>query len=64
MAIKMCEDRGAKCFILPNEFNVDNAAMIAWTGILQFNAGDVLDVESADIFPYLRTDEIEITWRD
>ena len=64
MAQKMCEDRGAKCFILPNEFNVDNAAMIAWTGILQFNAGDVLDVESADIFPYLRTDEIEITWRD
>jgi glycoprotease/Kae1 family metallohydrolase len=37
MAIKMCEERGAKCYILENEYNVDNAAMIAWTGILMYN---------------------------
>ncbi len=63
MAIKMCEDRGASCFILPNEFNVDNAAMIAWTGILQFKSGQEMDLSSASINPYERTDEVDITWR-
>ena len=38
MAKKMCKSRGAKCFILPNEFNIDNAAMIAWQGILEHKA--------------------------
>ena len=64
MAISMCEDRGASCFILPNEFNVDNAAMIAWTGILQFGSGQQISVEEARINPYERTDEVDISWRD
>ncbi len=64
MAKKMCADRGAKCFILPNEFNVDNAAMIAWTGVLRFKSGHQTDVSSATIFPYLRTDDVEVSWRD
>jgi N6-L-threonylcarbamoyladenine synthase len=64
MAQHMCEERGATCFILPNEFNVDNAAMIAWTGILQYNSGQRTQVETVDVKPYLRTDEIEITWRE
>jgi len=65
MAIKMCEDRGAKCFILPNEFNVDNAAMIAWTGVLKFKSvGGERDVGIINVEPYLRTDDVEITWRD
>lgn len=64
MARTMCKERGATCFVLANEFNIDNAAMIAWTGILQYKSGQVLDVEKADILPYLRTDDIEVTWRD
>jgi N6-L-threonylcarbamoyladenine synthase len=63
MAHLMCEQRGASCYVLPNEFNVDNAAMIAWTGILQFRSGDSLPIQSAYIFPYIRTDEIDISWR-
>lgn len=64
MAAKMCVDRGALCFVLPNEFNVDNAAMIAWTGVLQYNSGQQTEVSKANINPYLRTDEVNITWRD
>ena len=64
MALSMCEQRGASCFILPNEFNVDNAAMIAWTGILRFNSGEETSVVDANIYPYLRTDEINISWRN
>ena len=63
MAKKMCADRGAKCFILPNEFNVDNAAMIAWTGILQFKSGQKADVCLVDIDPQLRTDDVDVSWR-
>lgn len=64
MAIKMCEDRGASCFILPNEFNVDNAAMIAWTGVLQFESGQRTEVAFAKIDPHIRTDDIVVSWRD
>jgi len=63
MAHKMCKDRGATSFFLANEFNVDNAAMIAWTAILQYNSGQTLDVEKADIHPYERTDDVFVSWR-
>lgn len=69
MAIQMCVDRGAQCFILENEYNVDNAAMIAWTGVLTATRGrgsDIIDqlaVEDAEILPYVRTDEVNVSWR-
>ena len=76
MAATMCEERGATCFVVENQFNVDNAAMIAWTGKLaacgETSATGVqgteikntLDVKDAEILPFVRTDEIDITWRD
>ncbi len=63
MAQKMCEARGAKCFVPPNEFLVDNGAMIAWLGWLTYKSGRRLEVEKADIDAYLRTDEVEVDWR-
>jgi len=63
MAIKMCEERNARCFIPPNDLLVDNAAMIAWQGILQYNAGGRLKIKDAKVDPYLRTDDIKVTWR-
>jgi len=57
----MCEERDAKFFVPPNEVLVDNALMIAWQGILQKkNATDKL--ESIDIKPYERTDDIIVDW--
>lgn len=69
MAHQMCKDRGATCFVLDNEFNVDNAAMIAWTGILCATNGtkkeivNQLAIRDSVIYPHLRTDEVEVTWR-
>lgn len=63
MCIKMCEERGAKCFILENQFNVDNAAMISWLGIRMYKAGISTPIEKAIIDPYERTDDVEVTWR-
>ncbi|MFC1691710.1 bifunctional N(6)-L-threonylcarbamoyladenine synthase/serine/threonine protein kinase [Nanoarchaeota archaeon] len=60
----MCKERQAKCFTPENQFLVDNAGMIAWTGILQYRAGHRLKLEHADIKPYLRTDDIDVDWRD
>jgi len=62
MCHKMCEERGARCFVLPNEVNVDNGLMIAWLGLLEYDAGKRMDIREADIKPYLRTDEVEVFW--
>lgn len=63
MARKMCEDRDAKCFVLENQFNVDNAAMIAWQGILEYKAGKRQDASTeTQINPYWRTDDVIVNW--
>jgi N6-L-threonylcarbamoyladenine synthase/protein kinase Bud32 len=41
----------------------DQGAMIAWTGILQHEAGDRLTVAASSILPKWRTDEQDIVWR-
>ncbi len=62
MAKNMCEERNAQCFVPPNEFLVDNAAMIAWLGILEYKAGLQTPIEQSRVLPYWRTDEVEVVW--
>ncbi|MEM4152627.1 MAG: KEOPS complex N(6)-L-threonylcarbamoyladenine synthase Kae1 [Candidatus Pacearchaeota archaeon] len=62
MASIMCKERGAKAFWPPNDVLVDNAAMIAWTGILMFKAGQTISPDKADIKPYERTDDVDVKW--
>ena len=59
----MCRERGAKYFCPEKSLLVDNAAMIAFTGEIMFNAGISFSAEKADIKPRERTDEVEVTWR-
>ena len=65
MCRRMCDDRNAKFFVPENEFLVDNAAMIAWTGYLMFSASNknVISPETAGINPYKRTDDVIVNWR-
>jgi N6-L-threonylcarbamoyladenine synthase len=65
MCRKMCADRNAKFFVPENEFLVDNAAMIAWTGYLMFKSSkdNIISPELAGINPYKRTDDVVINWR-
>jgi N6-L-threonylcarbamoyladenine synthase len=58
MAKIMCKERGAKCFILENQYNVDNPAMIAWLGLKEYLLGRRQDISQTQIRPYWRTDEI------
>ena len=60
MAHKMCEARKVKCFVPANEFLVDNGAMIAWLGLLEYKAGQKLKIKDSFIKPYWRTDQVEI----
>lgn len=59
----MCEERNAKSYCPENQYLVDNAAMIAWTGLLKFSSEqkDFLDLSA--INPYERTDDVEINYR-
>jgi len=61
MASIMCKERGAKCHVPANEFLVDNGLMIAWLGILQYNAAGASD--DFAVRPYERTDDIEVAWK-
>ena len=64
MARIMCRERGAKFFCPDNQFLIDNAAMIAWLGILmQDKSVSWKNLDKVDIDPYERTDDVEVYWR-
>ena len=63
MARIMAKERKAHAFIPENSLLVDNAAMIAWLGILEYKSGIKIKPEHATIKPYERTDQVEIIWR-
>lgn len=64
MANIMCEERNAKCFVLENQYNVDNAAQISWLGLLMYKSGIRMSIEEAIVNPYERTDDVSVSWRD
>jgi len=66
MAKIMCGERGAKLFIPENSLLVDNGGMIAFLGEIMFNKGIKIaytKIDSIDIKPGQRTDEVEIQWK-
>ncbi|PLW80038.1 UGMP family protein [Candidatus Woesearchaeota archaeon] len=60
----MCKERDAKCFILENQYNVDNAAMIAMLGGMMHTSGTRQELKDTEVNPYLRTDEVLVSWRN
>jgi N6-L-threonylcarbamoyladenine synthase len=59
----MCQERGASSYVPENQYLVDNAAMIAWTGLLMYQHGITTPVENSEIRPFERTDDVEVSWR-
>jgi N6-L-threonylcarbamoyladenine synthase len=67
MAKVMCEERGCKMFCPENQFLIDNAGMIAFTGEIMFNRGlgiNFNDLNELDINARERTDEVNVVWKD
>jgi len=56
----MCEERGAKTYVVPNEYAGDNGSMIAWTGLLIYNSK--YEKMKDKINPRWRTDAVDIPW--
>jgi len=61
MCKQMCEAKGYKFFVIENQYLVDNAAMIAVQGLVEYNSGK--RTTDSTIRPYERTDDIEVTWK-
>jgi len=63
MIQKMTEEREAEYYVPASEYCVDNAAMIAWTGYIMYDAGMSISVEKSNIKQKFRTDEVDVIWR-
>jgi len=63
MAI-MVQERGGRVCAMDDRYCIDNGAMIAWTGLLQFKAGQTTPLLQTTCTQRFRTDEVEITWRN
>ena len=61
MCERMASERGAASYAPARQFLVDNAAMIAWTGLVLLGQGKTVPAQDADIDPYERTDEVEMS---
>lgn len=59
----MAEERGAKMFVPIPQLCVDNGAMIAWTGLLMYRAGERMEIEDTRVEQRFRTDQVEVSWR-
>jgi len=58
----MCDERGAKFYVVPQEFSGDNGLMIGWTGILVYKSGQTLKINESLVKQNWRTEDAEITW--
>jgi len=63
MVRDMAEARGARMFVPDRTLCMDNGAMIAWTGLLMYQAGIRHPLESTVVDQRFRTDQVEVTWR-
>ncbi|MFA4860299.1 bifunctional N(6)-L-threonylcarbamoyladenine synthase/serine/threonine protein kinase [Methanoregula sp.] len=59
----MCEDRGAQFYVPERKYLGDNGAMIAYTGKLMLESGISLPIESSQVNPSFRSDEVAVTWK-
>jgi len=55
----MTEERGARFFVVPQEYSGDQGAQIAWTGILAYNRKQTIPIEKSSIRQRWRIDEVE-----
>ncbi len=62
MLSEMCKGQKCKFYITPREVAVDNGAMIAWQGLLEYNAGKRRGLDETKVNQKFRTDQVEVNW--
>ena len=61
----MVEERGGSLCAMDDRYCIDNGAMIAWPGLIQYiSSGKATPFEETTFTQRYRTDEVEVTWRD
>ncbi len=58
----MCEEREAKFAVVPRELAMDNGAMIAWAGMIEFSYEKIYSIEETKINRFWRTDSVDVSW--
>lgn len=58
----MAKDRKDKLYSVLPQYATDNAAMIAWTGILAYRSGTSTPIEKSLVKPKWRIDEVDVPW--
>jgi N6-L-threonylcarbamoyladenine synthase len=64
MMEQMCKERGGTVCAMDERYCIDNGAMIAYAGLLQFKAGSITPFNETSFTQRFRTDEVEVIWRD
>ena len=64
MVRDIAHEHGAEPHIVPIRLAADNGAMIAWTGIVAYQAGHVTPLNESHVKPSWRMDQVEIPWRE
>jgi len=57
----VAKEHDATLFV-PNKWNGDNGAMIAWTTVLAYKYDKPLDIERSYVIPLWRIDEVHVPW--
>lgn len=60
----IAEEHGAEPYIIPIKLSMDNGAMIAWTGLIAYQAGIRTPIEESFVNPNWRMDQVEVPWRN
>jgi N6-L-threonylcarbamoyladenine synthase len=60
----MVKERGGSVCAMDDRYCIDNGAMIAYAGILQFESGSVTPFNETTFTQRFRTDEVEVLWRN
>ncbi|XP_073029019.1 uncharacterized protein [Primulina eburnea] len=59
----MCSERGGKLYATDDRYCVDNGAMIAYTGLLEYAHGATTPFEESTFTQRFRTDDVLAIWR-
>jgi len=58
----MAKERNAAFFVPSKDLCIDNGAMIAWLGLLEYKSGARMSIEESTIDQRFRTDMVDVTW--
>ncbi|TMW63416.1 hypothetical protein Poli38472_002357 [Pythium oligandrum] len=60
----MAKERGGRVCAMDHRYCIDNGAMIAQAGVLQYQYSDITPLHEATCTQRFRTDEVHVIWRE